>query len=121
MPICDGWEASTIIRKSEATYLFPPGAPRPLTTLQNGRLPIICCTANAREREKDRLIECGIGEYLSVHDRYTSLTASNCTDGWCLKPVRFDRLAELIAGTFDAEQRRKDVYRYARFRTIRAH
>ncbi|ORY88390.1 hypothetical protein BCR35DRAFT_312898 [Leucosporidium creatinivorum] len=92
MPICDGWEASQIIRKSEPTYRFPPDTRRPRTHLQNGRVPILCCTANARERERDRLIESGI-------------------DGWCLKPVRFDRLAELIAGTLDTEQRRKDVYR----------
>lgn len=113
MPICDGWQASQIIRKSEPTYRFPPGAPRPVTHVQNGRLPIIACTANARERERDRLIESGIGEYYLSSTKSSALT-SLCADGWCLKPVRFNRLAELIAGTLDAEQRRKDLYRCAR-------
>lgn len=29
-----------------------------------------------------------------------------------VKPVRFDRLRQLMAGVLDPEQRRKDLYRY---------
>lgn len=61
MPICDGYEASSLIRKSEPNYVFPAGAPRPPSHLLNRGIPIIAVTANSQERLRDQLITSGIG------------------------------------------------------------
>lgn len=62
MPICDGYEASAIIRQSEPNYIFPPGVSRPPSHILNNGIPIIAVTANSQERGREQLIEAGIGE-----------------------------------------------------------
>ena len=67
MPICDGYEASSIIRKSEPNYLFPPGTSRPPSHLINKGIPIIAVTANSHEKNRQRLVESGIGGLISLY------------------------------------------------------
>lgn len=112
MPIMDGYEASATIRKSEANYVFPSGVHRPASHELNGGVPIIAVTANSQERGRAQLVASGIGT--SAHPclffRH-SLTFFPHADGWCLKPVRFARLAEIMAGAVESAVRDKNLYK----------
>ena len=61
MPICDGYEASSTIRKDEPNYHFPSNQSRPVSHKLNNGIPIIAVTANSQERERKRLEDAGIG------------------------------------------------------------
>ncbi|SCV68109.1 BQ2448_230 [Microbotryum intermedium] len=95
MPIMDGYDASSAVRREEfqSNYLSSESAiPPPQSHLLNRGIPILAVSANIEERGRARLVEHGI-------------------DGWCLKPVRFLRLAELIKGATDVAQRKCDLYK----------
>ena len=112
MPICDGYEASSIIRKSEPNYIFPLNRPRPFSHVLNNGIPIIAVTANSQEENRQSLVESGIGESLTLRlasaDKMLKLNSHS--DGWCLKPIRFARLNELIAGAVDPVARQEALY-----------
>lgn len=86
MPIMDGHEATTAIRKFEKTLT---GKPAPGHRV-NGRIPIIAVSASLQESEKSSL-------------------AANF-DGWILKPINFSRMLEVLAGITNEEQREQDAY-----------
>ncbi|KAK4704613.1 hypothetical protein P7C70_g1590, partial [Phenoliferia sp. Uapishka_3] len=92
MPIVNGFDCSLGIRDMEKKLLFPgpDNVPRP-TSLLNGRLPILAVSASLHERQKVQLTDAAI-------------------DGWLLKPVDFKRLATLMRGAVDVNQRNLDVY-----------
>lgn len=100
MPICDGYEASSIIRKSESKYIFPPGTGRPRSHVLNRGVPIIAVSANIYDvsvcmsllrllvdcssahecavfpqRDRPRLIASGIGELRGI----LSMTSDTCS------------------------------------------
>lgn len=126
MPIMGGLEASTKIRQIEPSFSF--SSTRPRTHTLNGRIPILAVTANSHERGRSDLVDAGLGEcdLLNArrevdgapvgHQPGTSCSRPRSdspprpTDGWCLKPIRFARLFELMAGAVDVKQRQRDVY-----------
>lgn len=54
MPICDGYEAASIIRQTEAKYIYPPGTGRPRSHVLNRGVPIIAVSANIHEVSCER-------------------------------------------------------------------
>lgn len=66
MPICDGFEASSTIRKNEPNFNFAPDQSRPVSHVLNHGIPIVAVTANAQERGREKLVEAGIGELLMI-------------------------------------------------------
>lgn len=92
MPILDGWESTAKIREVEA--LSPPvkdGEDQRLTHQMNGRIPIFAVSASLLEKNREKLISCGM-------------------DGWILKPIDYKRLSVILRGVKDSVQRSCDLY-----------
>lgn len=88
MPIVDGMTSTKMIRsfeKSHPTHMLSTRA-----TL-NGRVPIIAVSASLVEKERQNYIDYGF-------------------DGWIMKPIRFERLSELLNGIVDAKIRGENLY-----------
>ncbi|KAJ9640513.1 hypothetical protein H2199_006052 [Coniosporium tulheliwenetii] len=88
MPIVDGMTSTKMIRsfeKSHPTHMLSTRA-----TL-NGRVPIIAVSASLVEKERQNYIDYGF-------------------DGWIMKPIRFERLSELLNGIVDAKIREENLY-----------
>ncbi|KAG5351128.1 hypothetical protein C0989_007834 [Termitomyces sp. Mn162] len=88
MPILNGFEATQKIRELERTSRL---LTRPAHQL-NGRIPIFAVSASLAEKQHDELVQIGV-------------------DGWILKPIDFRRLAVIMKGVTDADQRARDIYR----------
>ncbi|KAG7088619.1 hypothetical protein E1B28_012592 [Marasmius oreades] len=96
MPILNGYEASQRIREVERREdeSVDPGSEkenRRLSHQLNGRIPIFAVSASLFEQERDKLLDSGM-------------------DGWILKPIDFKRLARILTGVTDLEQRERDRY-----------
>jgi CheY-like chemotaxis protein len=88
MPILDGVSATKRIREAESSN--SRSGPRS-HGLNNNRVPIFAVSASLPESRS--------GEITNAE-----------FDGWILKPINFRRLGELMAGIFDFERRRRDLY-----------
>ncbi|KAJ3753797.1 hypothetical protein EV360DRAFT_96883 [Lentinula raphanica] len=90
MPILNGLEASERIRLHEKTV--PPSSDnRRLSLALNGRIPIFAVSASLYEQQRSKLSDAGM-------------------DGWILKPIDFKRLATILKGVTDLEQRKAERY-----------
>jgi len=91
MPILDGVSATKQIRSDEIRH-SPPGASPPRSHgHNNNRVPIFAVSASLPESRAGEITEAQF-------------------DGWILKPINFRRLGELMAGIWDYDRRRKDLY-----------
>ena len=91
MPVLNGFETSTCIRKLEMQY-ERTDAPARVSKILNGRVPIFAVSASLKENQRNDIILSGM-------------------DGWFLKPVNFKRLRELLSGILNQEQRKANTYR----------
>ncbi|KAJ3715391.1 phytochrome-like protein [Lentinula raphanica] len=90
MPILNGLEASERIREHEKTV--PPSSDdQRLSLLLNGRIPIFAVSASLYEQQRSKLLDAGM-------------------DGWILKPIDFKRLAIILKGVTDLDQRKSERY-----------
>ncbi|KAJ3773797.1 hypothetical protein FB446DRAFT_511679 [Lentinula raphanica] len=90
MPILNGLEASERIREHEKTV--PPSSDdQRLSLLLNGRIPIFAVSASLYEQQRSKLSDAGM-------------------DGWILKPIDFKRLAIILKGVTDLDQRKSERY-----------
>ncbi|KAK7056633.1 hypothetical protein VNI00_002350 [Paramarasmius palmivorus] len=97
MPILNGFEASERIRRVEredesSESTSPTTEERRLSHQLNGRIPIFAVSASLFEKQRAELSDAGM-------------------DGWILKPIDFKRLAVILSGVMDLEQRERDRYR----------
>jgi CheY-like chemotaxis protein len=89
MPILDGVAATQRIREDEKQY--SPSAPPESHMFNNNRVPIFAVSASLPESRAQEI----------THAQF---------DGWLVKPIDFRRVGELMAGIWDYERRRKDLY-----------
>lgn len=87
MPIVDGLTSTKLIRSFEKTHA---GVLSPRAAL-NGRVPIIATSASLVEKNLQTYLDAGF-------------------DAWILKPISFDRLAELMNAIIDRDIRRDCLY-----------
>ena len=91
MPILDGVSATKQIRSDEIRH-SPPGTSPPRSHGRNNdRVPIFAVSASLPESRVNEIAEAQF-------------------DGWILKPINFRRLGELMAGIWDYDRRRNDLY-----------
>lgn len=86
MPICDGQEATKIIRDQEKSQETISKR-----HLANGRIPIFAVSASLLETNHRHYSDSGF-------------------DGWILKPIFFDRMEELLQGISNALVRNMNIY-----------
>lgn len=90
MPILGGFEATEKIRAAEISPDFHSAVER-LSYQLNGRIPIFAVSASLVEKQRERLLSCGV-------------------DGWMLKPIDHARLNAILKGVTDPTQRQSDLY-----------
>lgn len=89
MPILDGLSATKLIRSYEKSN---PSTQLSACAAANGRIPIIAVSASLMERERSVYENAGF-------------------DAWILKPINFQRLAQLMDAIVNEEVRKSALYR----------
>lgn len=92
MPLLDGFQATSRIRKLELE-LERPALRIHQRALQPGtRIPVFAVSASLMENQRASMVASGF-------------------DGWMLKPVSFARMYALVDGILNDDSRRAEVYR----------
>lgn len=92
MPICDGFQATKLIREHQHEAGAASTSALPRSHVLNGaKVPILAVSASLRERQKSEIEDVGM-------------------DGWITKPVDFSRLAVLMEGAARPSTRSKNLY-----------